>query len=127
MARSIRGTKKSRGRPRTTGPGAQIGMRWQVAELAAIDAWRRMQDGLPSRPVAIRLLVELGLQRGAAPAPRQPSKGSRRKASEMASRELDDLGDKSVPALERERRKRRLVLGPKEFRDVRGDQPKKKV
>jgi hypothetical protein len=44
----------------------------------------------------------------------------------MASRELDDLGDKSVPALERERRKRRLVLGPKEFRDVRGDQPKKK-
>jgi hypothetical protein len=62
MAQSIRVTKKSRGRPKTTGPGTQIGMRWQADELAAIDAWRRKQDDLPSRTDAIRRLVELGLE-----------------------------------------------------------------
>jgi hypothetical protein len=37
-------------------------MRWQAVELAAIDAWRRKQDDLPSRTDAIRRLVELGLK-----------------------------------------------------------------
>jgi hypothetical protein len=31
-----------------------------------------------------------------------------------------------LPAEERDRRKRVLVRGPKEFRDIRADQPKKK-
>ncbi len=56
MVRPIRGNKK-RGRPRTTGPGVQIGMRWQTPELNAIDAWRRAQPDKPSRTVAIRRLV----------------------------------------------------------------------
>jgi hypothetical protein len=60
MAKSIRGNKK-RGRPRTTGVGTQIGMRWQEPELHAIDEWRRSQSDLPSRTQAIRRLVELGL------------------------------------------------------------------
>jgi hypothetical protein len=33
-----------------------------AAEVAAIDAWRRKQDDLPSRSEAIRRLVELGLK-----------------------------------------------------------------
>jgi hypothetical protein len=71
MSKSIRGTQKSqkpRGRPKTTGKGAQIGMRWHEPTLAAIDDWRREQPDLPSRPQAIRYLVELGLQ---AKAPRK--------------------------------------------------------
>jgi hypothetical protein len=64
MAPSIHVTKKSKGRPKTTGPGTQIGMRWQAAELVAIDAWRRKQDDLPSRTAAIRRLVVLGLEAG---------------------------------------------------------------
>jgi hypothetical protein len=64
MAPSIRVTKKSKGRPKTTGPGTQIGMRWQAAELVAIDVWRRKQDDLPSRTAAIRRLVGLGLKAG---------------------------------------------------------------
>jgi hypothetical protein len=62
MAKSIKGTpKKRRGRPATTGRGLQIGMRWQEAELEAIDAWivERSQDF--TRAQAIRRLVEIGL------------------------------------------------------------------
>ena len=33
-----------------------------ATEVAAIDAWRRRQDDLPSRSEAIRRLVELGLK-----------------------------------------------------------------
>jgi len=42
-------------------------------------------------------------------------------------REIESLIDKSEPAEMQERRKRRLIHGPKEFRDIRGDQPKRKV
>ena len=61
MIKSISGTKKKRGRPKTTGLGVQIGMRWKVAELAAIDAWRERQSGHPPRAEAIRRLVEQAL------------------------------------------------------------------
>ena len=61
MAKSITGTQKSRGRPKTTGRGVQIGMRWHEPVLAAIDAWRREQPDLPSRTDAIRRLVEQAL------------------------------------------------------------------
>jgi hypothetical protein len=62
MSKSIRGTtKKRRGRPVTTGKGAQIGMRWQDALLSEIDRWRETH-GAGSRPEAIRQLVERGLK-----------------------------------------------------------------
>jgi hypothetical protein len=58
--------KKKIGRP-ATGIGTLIGHRWHESDLAAIDAWRRRQDDLPSRSAAIRRLVELGLA-GSGPA-----------------------------------------------------------
>jgi len=61
MAKSFRVTTKSRGRPKTTGPGTQIGMRWEDHELEVIDTWRREQPDLPSRPEAIRRLVASAL------------------------------------------------------------------
>jgi hypothetical protein len=36
-------------------------MRWQDAELAAIDEWRQTHE-VDTRPEAIRRLVELGLK-----------------------------------------------------------------
>jgi ribosomal protein S27E len=42
------------------------------------------------------------------------------RAQEMAAQEIDRLIDPSAPDEERQRRKRRLLKGPKEFRDVRG-------
>jgi hypothetical protein len=64
MGKSIRVTtkKKGRGRPKTTGKGTQIGMRWQKPALDAIDAWRGEQEDQPDRPDAIRRLVEIGLE-----------------------------------------------------------------
>jgi hypothetical protein len=74
MGKSITVTKKSarrkRGRPpkrdaagELIGIGTQIGMRWPKPVLRLIDAWRAEQEGEPSRPEAIRALVELGLKK----------------------------------------------------------------
>jgi hypothetical protein len=41
------------------------------------------------------------------------------KASEMAAQEIDRLGDPLVTDQERQLRKRRLIQGPQEFRDIR--------
>jgi hypothetical protein len=48
------------------------------------------------------------------------------KALEMAGQEIDRLSDPSATDEERQRRKRRLLKGPKEFRDVRDNRPKPK-
>jgi hypothetical protein len=48
------------------------------------------------------------------------------KAQEMAGQEIDRLSDLSATDEERQRRKRRLLKGPKEFRDVRGNRLKLK-
>ena len=40
----------------------QIGVRVEPEFLKAIDEWRRKQEDVPTRPEAIRRLVELGLR-----------------------------------------------------------------
>jgi hypothetical protein len=64
MNKTIHGTQKLRGRPKTTGAGTQIGMRWQDDVLKQIDDWRRAQEDLPSRTDAIRRLVATALKGG---------------------------------------------------------------
>jgi hypothetical protein len=54
------------------------------------------------------------------------SKKAASKARDMAREELDRLDDASLPQNERERRKRQLIKGPNEFRDMRADLPKPK-
>ena len=76
-------------------------------------------------PEAMRRLIELGLSS----APRATPKASARtaaKASQLAGQMIDMLGDGSAPVEEREKRKRRLVKGPPEFRELRTDLPKPK-
>ena len=51
-------------------------------------------------------------------APRPRSKGAP-KAADMASYEINKLGDNSATDEERATRKRRLISGPKEFRGMR--------
>ena len=85
---------------------------------AAIDNWAE-ENGVSSRSDAIRRLVELGL---AASQPlRRRNLEAASKALELAAQELDKLIDPSTPDEERKMRKRRLLRGPKEFRDMRGD------
>jgi hypothetical protein len=107
-----------------TGIGTLIGHRWHEPDLAAIDEWRRRQDDLPSRSEAIRRLAEPGLA-GARPMRRRSPKAAS-KASDMAGQQIDKLGDSSATDEERQQRKRRLLKGPKEFRDMRGDLPEPK-
>jgi len=67
MTQSITDTKKSRGRPRTTGSGVQIGTRWHDAEITAIDEWSAAQSDRPGRAEAIRRLVRAALSGGSKP------------------------------------------------------------
>jgi hypothetical protein len=46
------------------------------------------------------------------------------KASEMAGEEIDRLGDPSATDEEQQLRKRRLINGPQEFRDIRSNRAK---
>jgi hypothetical protein len=117
-------SRKKRGPP-ATGKGLLIGVRIQPNALKELDGWIRRQRDEPSRPEAIRRLVDRAL--AGKGVPRRPNKEARRKAAQMAAREIDQLGDKSATSAERESRKRRLLSGPKEFRDLRGDLPKTKV
>jgi hypothetical protein len=63
MAKSIRDIAKKRvGRPKTTGLGTGILVRMHDGNLRALDAWISKQKEPPSRPEAIRRLVEMGLK-----------------------------------------------------------------
>ena len=53
--------KKKRGPP-ATGKGKLIGVRLQPDDLARLDAWIKEQDDNPTRPEAIRGLVDRALK-----------------------------------------------------------------
>jgi hypothetical protein len=127
MARQTVLSQKKRG-PAPTGKGTLIGVRLQPAPLSELDAWAARQDDTPSRPEAIRRLVELGLlakDSGQKPA-REPGSRAKHaaKAANMAGQEIDRRTDLSAPTEEQARRKRRLIKGPGEFREIR-DQSRK--
>jgi len=60
MAASTRDNTKTR-KPRADETGELVGVRLQRGPLTDLDEWRRRQPDLPSRPEAIRRLVELAL------------------------------------------------------------------
>jgi hypothetical protein len=109
---------KKRGPP-ATGKGEPILVRLQPAQLAALDAWIARQDAQLSRPEAIRRLLEQALAVSEPAQSRTQKAQARSTALDLASTQLDRLLDPSAPDEERQRRKRRLLKGPKEFRDMR--------
>jgi hypothetical protein len=102
----------------------RIAITLSASFLKGVDEWRRKQRDRPSRAVAIQRLAERG---GLAGGTRLPRKGSRRKAAEMAEREIEGLGDQAASNEERARRSRRLIQGPREFRDIRANRAKTKA
>jgi Arc/MetJ-type ribon-helix-helix transcriptional regulator len=114
--------RKKRGRP-ATGQDPVSAIRLPPKLTTSIDKWAA-HNGAASRSQAIRRLVELGLA-SARPIKQRSAKAAA-KASDMAGRQIDKLVDPAMPAEERHARKRRLIKGPREFRDLRGDQPKQK-
>jgi hypothetical protein len=102
-----------------------VGVRWRPELLKKIDAWRVKRPGGLSRPQAIRWLAESGLA-GSQPMKRRSPKAAS-KALDLAGQQIDKLADPSATAEERQQRKRRLLKGPGEFRELRADLPKKKT
>jgi hypothetical protein len=108
--------RKKRGPP-PTGKGEPIMVRLQPGLLTNLDAWIARQGEQLSRPEAMRRLLERALAGSQQPKLRTPK--SRSKAHELADAQLDKLIDPSVPDEERQQRKRRLLKGPGEFREMR--------
>jgi Arc/MetJ-type ribon-helix-helix transcriptional regulator len=123
MKSSVPVKRKKRGRP-ASGQDPVSAIRLSTELTQAIDRWAE-RNKAASRSEAIRRLVVLGLG-GAQPMKRRSPKAVL-KASEMAAHQIDKLANPALPEEERRARKRRLIKGPREFRDMRGDQPKPKV
>jgi hypothetical protein len=98
-----------------------IGIRLSPDKRKAVEAWAKIALDKPSLSEAVRRLVELGLASAHRSAARMRKA---MEASEMAGQEIDRLGDPSATDEERQRRERRLIKGPKEFRDIRRNRPK---
>jgi hypothetical protein len=113
--------RKKRGRP-ATGRDPAITARLPSAVISDVSRWAA--ENSLSRSEAIRRLVEIGLSVNTSAKPTR--KETARKASQLAAREIDPLGDRSMPPEEQAQRKRALIRGPKEFREIREDQPKLK-
>jgi Arc/MetJ-type ribon-helix-helix transcriptional regulator len=118
--------RKKRGPP-ATGIGEPVVVRMHPPMLESLDKWIAMQQQpFPSRPEAVRRLVELGLSGTAKLPSGRRSEKSAAKAKELAAKTIDRLADDAAPAEEQASRKRHLLKGPAEFRGVRVDRAKKK-
>src|SRR5215203_3943346 len=115
--RSISRTeKRGRGRPRVNPTSIHLSL--PPAQLDQLDAYVAQQSDQPSRPEAIRRLLNMALANTGMTSPRKKYSA---KASETAGSTLDQLGDKSASPDQQAKRKRRLLKGPSEFRDMRRD------
>ena len=114
------GTKRKRGRP-ATGRDPVTAIRLPEDLRVRVEAWAAIQNDKPSRSEAIRRLVEMGLAsvRSAKPI----NKKSAAQAAHLAKQMVDYLSDQSAPADIRAQRRRRLLKGPSEFREIRTDLP----
>jgi hypothetical protein len=100
-------------------------VRLEPAQFDALDAWIEKQKEPPSRPEAIRRLVELGLTIKTPARPASKS-GRRLRARELATTAIEKIIDPAAAPEEQAQRRRRLTKGPVEFREARIDQPKVK-
>jgi hypothetical protein len=112
-------SQKRRGPP-ATGKGEPIVVRVQPPLMEALDGWIAKQaQPFPSRPEAMRRLVELALTIR----PKRPTRACLARAArakQLAAKAIDSL-TVGAAAEEKAARKRRLIKGPEEFRDVRVD------
>jgi hypothetical protein len=124
MKKSISVNKKPRGRPKKKGGVHPVtAVRLSPEAGVAVDQWATRQDDKPSRSEAIRRLVELGLTVKTRSA---PSERQRAALADLASKAIDSLTVRTADSDEKASRKRRLIKGPEEFREVRVDRPGKK-
>ena len=112
--KSVTTQRRKRRKAPPTGKGELLGVRIHPPQFVALDSWIAQQSDKPSRPEAVRRLLDFALAQLS-----DPNKQAAQKASEIAANTADCLVDKSIPTEEQERRKQALIEGPKEFRDLR--------
>jgi hypothetical protein len=115
--------RKRPGRP-ATGQDPVTAIRLSKEMRAAVDAWATSEADKPVRSEAIRRLLEIGLTVGAKQ--EQTTAATADRAKELASKAIDSLTAGAPNSDEKANRKRRLIKGPEEFREVRVDRPKGK-
>ena len=123
MAKSIKVEPKKRGRP-ATGKDPLMGFRASPVMRASVVKWAENQPDKPTLSESIRRLVELGLTVKTKSA---PSERQRAALADLASKAIDSLTVGTADSDEKASRKRRLIKGPEEFRDVRVDRPSRKI
>ncbi len=123
MAKSIKvHPKKRRGRP-ATGKDPLVSARLPQPLVDEIEQWAASKEA--SRSGAIRRLVEMGLTVKANKPKQAPAERAAR-AKELASKVIDSLTVGAPNNDENAARKRRLIKGPEEFRELRADRIKPK-
>ena len=122
MAKPIKVEPKKRGRP-ATGKDPLMGFRASPVMRASVVKWAENQPDKPTLSESIRRLVELGLTVKTKSA---PSERQRAALADLASKAIDSLTVGTADSDEKASRKRRLIKGPEEFREVRVDRPGKK-
>lgn len=115
---------KRRGRP-ATGKAPTRTLRLTDEFIAKVDGWAARQSDEPGRSEAMRRLVELGLTVKSKGPP--ASEGHKLRAREMAGKAIDRMTDTTAHPDDQATRKRHLLKGPEEFRNVRVDRPKRKT
>ena len=115
--------QKVMGRPRT-GTTPLMGFRVDPVIRASIVRWAEKQPDMPTLSEAIRRLVELGLT--VKTNGRQASEGQKLHARELAGKAIDKMTDTTAAPDDQAARKKRLLKGPEEFREVRVDRLGKK-
>jgi hypothetical protein len=100
-----------------------IGFRAEAALRAAIERWAKQQPDKPKLSDAVRRLVELGL---IVKTKARPTERTHARASELAAKAIDSLKVGTAGADDQASRKRRLLKGLEEFRELRVDRPKAK-
>jgi hypothetical protein len=123
IPKSRGGSRPGAGRP-ATGKDPVRAIRLSDEFLKTVDGWAAKEADEPARSEAIRRLVELGLTVKTRPKQSAPARAER--AKELAAKVIDKMTpDVDTDTEEQARRKRRLLKGPEEFRDVRVDRKKK--
>jgi hypothetical protein len=124
IPKSRGGSRPGAGRP-ATGKDPVRAIRLSDEFLEKVDGWAAKQADEPARSEAIRRLVELGLT--VKTRPKQPAPARAERAKALAGKVIDSFATGAVDVEETASRKRRLLKGPEEFRDVRVDRPKAKT
>ena len=116
---------KKRG-PRASGKGEPVVVRMHPPQLRSLDDWiAKQRQPFPSRPEAIRRLVEIGLSKTPAAKPQvSTNRQSAARAAELAAKVIEKKLPPDTPAEEKAVRKRKLIQGPSVFRDTRKDHPR---